>query len=591
MTNTVAVQQPAFLTELLLNAKCGRTVIAVTGDVEGLYPNANVGGYSRLEDVLVDALSGGYHILTFDINGVDFPYDEDVEAVADVSVPKPNPPKKAQRSIFAWGTSAANESAEDSSADISLKEVVEKIAATDYSPLACLELIRKFADSIKDGKSKPICVIVRDAATVFPHGEPGKLSDAVLQRLQSFLNWVRSPEYTHSGHLAILVNNTRSELQQKIFELSNATSIEISLPLEPERLAFIGYLASTSELPLDMTAEQFAAVTAALSFSNIRSLVEESRVRGVKVTSRDVDNAKSKILAGILECARVRIHDHDIGAVDFYDNVKLRLLDLFEDCKNPKTAVSVIGISGANGTGKTWIAEGVAASSGWTILELTGLRSSDFGGTEKLFEQLRYVLRPFNRVIIFIDEADTDLGDVRNNQQSHEVERRLYGKIIAMMSDKQYRGKIVWLLMSARPDRYGADVLSRMTEKHFVRDLEGDEAKAFARKQFERTGLNPSEDELVAVVEKLKGYPNRELTEGLIPRLTARRQRKPDLSIAEFLGSWQPATSNLREREYQQLVGAQNCSYPDQLPQWIRDLTAKQVAERIEELKFELGIP
>ena len=52
------------------------------------------------------------------------------------------------------------------------------------------------------------------------------------------------------------------------------------------------------------------------------------------------------------------------------------------------------------------------------------------------------------KVLIFVDEADTQFGTVGTD--AHSTERRLTGKIQAMMSDPQLRGNITWLLMTAR---------------------------------------------------------------------------------------------------------------------------------------------
>jgi len=61
-----------------------------------------------------------------------------------------------------------------------------------------------------------------------------------------------------------------------------------------------------------------------------------------------------------------------------------------------------------------------------------------------------------SRVLIFIDEADTQLGGV--SKDTHETERRLTGKIQSMMSDPLLRGKVVWLLVTARIHLLSPDI-------------------------------------------------------------------------------------------------------------------------------------
>ena len=71
-----------------------------------------------------------------------------------------------------------------------------------------------------------------------------------------------------------------------------------------------------------------------------------------------------------------------------------------------------------------------------------------FGQTDVIFERLRRLLMALVKVLIFVDEADTQFGSVGTD--AHSTERRLTGKIQAMMSDPQLRGNITWLLMTAR---------------------------------------------------------------------------------------------------------------------------------------------
>jgi SpoVK/Ycf46/Vps4 family AAA+-type ATPase len=60
------------------------------------------------------------------------------------------------------------------------------------------------------------------------------------------------------------------------------------------------------------------------------------------------------------------------------------------------------------------------------------------------------------KVVIFVDEADTQFGSV--GEGAHETERRLTGKIQAMMSDTKLRGRVIWLLMTARIHLLSPDI-------------------------------------------------------------------------------------------------------------------------------------
>ncbi|MCA9261372.1 MAG: AAA family ATPase, partial [Planctomycetales bacterium] len=113
-------------------------------------------------------------------------------------------------------------------------------------------------------------------------------------------------------------------------------------------------------------------------------------------------------------------------------------------------------VAGPIGCGKTFVFEAVAAEIDVPVLVLKSIRSQWFGQTDVIFERLRRVLDALEKVVIFVDEADTQFGQIGAN--AHETERRLTGKIQAMMSDTRLRGRVLWLLMTARIHLLSPDI-------------------------------------------------------------------------------------------------------------------------------------
>jgi SpoVK/Ycf46/Vps4 family AAA+-type ATPase len=105
-------------------------------------------------------------------------------------------------------------------------------------------------------------------------------------------------------------------------------------------------------------------------------------------------------------------------------------------------------VCGPIGGGKTYLFEAVASELDMVVLVLKNIRSQWFGQTDVIFERLRRVLMALAKVLIFVDEADTQFGGV--GADTHETERRLTGKLQAMMSDPKLRGRVAWLLVTAR---------------------------------------------------------------------------------------------------------------------------------------------
>ena len=141
-----------------------------------------------------------------------------------------------------------------------------------------------------------------------------------------------------------------------------------------------------------------------------------------------------------------------------------------------------MSVCGPIGSGKTFIFEGLAGELDIPVLVLKNIRSMWFGQTDVIFERLRRLLMALVKVLIFVDEADTQFGGV--GQDAHSTERRLTGKIQAMMSDPQLRGNITWLLMTARIYNLSPDLRREGRVGDIVvpvLDPSGDDREAFLR--------------------------------------------------------------------------------------------------------------
>jgi SpoVK/Ycf46/Vps4 family AAA+-type ATPase len=114
-------------------------------------------------------------------------------------------------------------------------------------------------------------------------------------------------------------------------------------------------------------------------------------------------------------------------------------------------------VCGPVGTGKTFLAECYAGSIGIPCVKLRNFRSKYVGETEGNLEQLLTVLRSLGPVVVIIDEADAALGN-REAAGDSGTSSRVFSMIAAQMGDTQYRGKIVWMLLTSRPDLLPIDL-------------------------------------------------------------------------------------------------------------------------------------
>jgi SpoVK/Ycf46/Vps4 family AAA+-type ATPase len=227
------------------------------------------------------------------------------------------------------------------------------------------------------------------------------------------------------------------------------------------------------------------------------------------------------------------------------------------------------GVAGPIGSGKTFIFEAVAAELNLPVLVLKNIRSQWYGQTDVVFERLRRVLEALDQVVIFVDEADTQFGGV--GATAHETERRLTGKIQAMMSDPRLRGRVVWLLMTARihllspdirrPGRVGDLIIP-------VLDPEGDDRKEFIKWVLAGVMQNPADEDVAKLDELTEGYSAAGFASVRSHLQAHRPDDKSDMPIArvaELVGDHIPPDIGLTRR-YQTLQALVNCTRRSLLP-------------------------
>ena len=155
-----------------------------------------------------------------------------------------------------------------------------------------------------------------------------------------------------------------------------------------------------------------------------------------------------------------------------------------------------------------------------------------------------------------------------------KTEKRLAGNIIKMMGDRKLFGKVLWGLMTSRPDELDPDVKSRAPIQIPIFDLEGDDRKAFVQALFKRKGIEVPDSELAEVLEITASYSNRDYD-----FLVKEVKGSGSTSVVETLKVWQASSSIRQQRRLQSMIAAQHCSYPLLLP---ADLKAKAEGNELE---------
>src|SRR5438034_1089754 len=114
-------------------------------------------------------------------------------------------------------------------------------------------------------------------------------------------------------------------------------------------------------------------------------------------------------------------------------------------------------LCGPVGTGKSFMAQCLSGEIGIPCVILKNFRSKYVGETEGNLQHVLSVLRAMGPVVVVVDEADAALGS-REAEGDSGTSSRVFGMIAAQMGDTQYRGRIIWMLLTARPDLLPIDL-------------------------------------------------------------------------------------------------------------------------------------
>ncbi len=293
-------------------------------------------------------------------------------------------------------------------------------------------------------------------------GDVARLNDVQMRRIAIVTDWFSDPAFFAGRDTVVLLAESRSLIHPRLSRMPQVLSIEVASPDTAQRKHFIQWHASSGsgQEGVGKNVDTVAESTAGLSLHALRQLLLAADYRKESVDRDDVTLQVEQFIQGQLgeDVIEFKKPEHTLEQVigfsklkEFLSKYLIPRMKMSDDRAIPGAA-----IAGPIGGGKTFIFEAVAAELDMPVLVLKNIRSQWFGQTDVIFERLKRVLEALEKVVIFVDEADTQFGGV--GEGAHETERRLTGKIQGMMSDPRLRGKVIWLLMTARIHLLSPDI-------------------------------------------------------------------------------------------------------------------------------------
>lgn len=324
------------------------------------------------------------------------------------------------------------------------------------------QMIERYLVEDDQEKRKRLAVVFEYGNYLVPQGDPVQISGAIASRVVRFLDWARNPYIRRVNMAFFLVCESLSEVNDRLTSSPYVATIDVSMPDKATRQRFVDVRKDRIGNSTDgskLTADQLVSNSNGLSLISLEQLLSQaSRVGGV--SSKQFRSLKKTAIerqcGGFLEFVEPK-HTLDLVVGHTAGVRRLRQdAQLISDGHSDAAPMGYL-ICGPVGTGKTFLAECYAGSIGIPCVKLKNFRSKYVGETEGNLQRVLTVLRSLGPVIVIIDEADASLGD-RNSGGDSGTSGRIFSMIAQQMGDTRYRGKIMWMLLTCRPDLLPIDL-------------------------------------------------------------------------------------------------------------------------------------
>lgn len=327
--------------------------------------------------------------------------------------------------------------------------------------LDSLELLvqRTLLDESPQGR-RSLGVIFEHGQYLLPPGDVASLARGQASRLVRMISWAANPYIKRLNMAFCIVTEKLSELSDRLVHNPHVATFEVPLPSADERQRFIEH--SVRDVPPEklggLSVEGLTQNSSGLNLVNLDVVLSQAATRGLDMSQF------RKLKKGMIErqCQGLVEFVEPPHRLDLIVGQPAARQRLEQDARwigEGKLDTAPMGylMCGSVGTGKTFLAECYAGSIGIPCLKLRNFRSKYVGETEGNLEQVLTVLRSLGPVVVIIDEADAAMGD-RDQQGDSGTGGRVFSMIASQMGDTRYRGKIIWMLLTCRPDLLPIDL-------------------------------------------------------------------------------------------------------------------------------------
>ena len=483
----------------------------------------------------------------------------------------------------------------------------DKIGGTNLAqlqprePERALQLIETYLRyQLAENRRFSAAVVVDFGETVAPAGEPGQLPAEDRNAIVTLRRWASEPLFLQRYVTFCLLAETAAALSAPLVGDARTFDITVPVPDEQERYAYLAARGSRPETFATLDARRAAILTAGLTRLHLESLLAEAEANGVGLDQEALTREKKRLIeeasGGLLTFMTSSV---GLDAVAGHTGAKALLLETAGALAQGRLDVVPMGylICGPVGTGKSFIVRCFARDIGIPVVELLNFRSKWQGQTEANLERVLALLDAIGPVAVVVDEADAALGTRERGGGDSGVSERVFALLAAFMGDTRRRGKVVWFLMTSRPDLVPVDLKRQgRAEEHialFPPATIEERAQVFESLR-RRLGiaLEPGVEPGPLLAESPDAVSAADL-EAILVRAGRRMAAAGGTALSatllrELIRDFQPPSYPL-ELEYQRLIAAFECTSRQLLPPDLAALSPQDIGARLAELRTALG--
>ena len=439
-----------------------------------------------------------------------------------------------------------------------------------------------------------VAVLINFLETIVPAGEVSYMSGDDRTNFVALQRWITSSRLLKKDNIVILIAEHLAELHPRIRENSRLAAIDIPYPDEAERSEFIRSLHSQMpQLKAEVTDEQLSLMTSGLNRVHLNSLLRSAATEPDGLTLDKIRQKKKELIesecVGLVEFVQPRFSLDSVGGMA---KAKESLRSISETVRSGAVEEAPMGIliSGPVGTGKTFLAECFAHDCGLNVVAFKNFRERWVGSSEANLEKILNLLQTLAPIVVIVDEADATLG-TRSSGGDSGVDARIFSKLAAAMGDTRNRGRILWILMTSRPDLLPIDLKRQgRAEEHislFYPDSEEDR-NAVIEAMLGKHDIQHETMDWSPITKNQLKLSGADIEAMLIrARRIARgagRKVMTQQDVQSVASEFTPARDEIAI-EYQVLVAAREATSKEMVPEEYRHLTPLELSGRIEELK------